>query len=402
MIKNNISKKTENFAGENFSSEKYFYDLLEGMSFTFNRKKERLRDVKNIIKKTQSNNEANSSQHVDILLGNYELFINIGKYVDKIDKNITQTISAQKKYSNLLSNLRKDIEEFSFSFSKYLKTMKDEENKEGNAFLDNNMEVNKNVYKFETVDEVDLMEENFDFEDFLNPGEGSDKWLSEHIEKLKMLINEKKYDECIDLILILRKKELSKLDYSNCIILDDAYNELIEKLTLSIGKCSIIKEVEFYLEKMKILGCESLAVDTFLSWLSRKLRNRTQKKIIGEDDYDFLSEEKRQENNLSLSLSKSFKKKSLSISKASKGKKENLNEIKEVEDEENVMKEEEDEEEIIKPEEVVDKTEIDTNEIINLINNKDHNIDKTIILIIGDYFDHLINSLEIMNTYFNI
>ena len=253
MIKNNISKKTENFAGENFSSEKYFYDLLEGMSFTFNRKKERLRDVKNIIKKTQSNNEANSSQHVDILLGNYELFINIGKYVDKIDKNITQTITAQKKYSNLLSNLRKDIEEFSFSFSKYLKTMKDEENKEGNAFLDNNMEVNKNVYKFETVDEVDLMEENFDFEDFLNPGEGSDKWLSEHIEKLKMLINEKKYDECIDLILILRKKELSKLDYSNCIILDDAYNELIEKLTLSIGKCSIIKEVEFYLEKMKII-----------------------------------------------------------------------------------------------------------------------------------------------------
>jgi hypothetical protein len=39
MIKNNISQKTENFAGENFSSEKYFYDLVEGMPFTFNRKK---------------------------------------------------------------------------------------------------------------------------------------------------------------------------------------------------------------------------------------------------------------------------------------------------------------------------------------------------------------------------
>ena len=402
MIKNNISKKTENFAGENFSSEKYFYDLLEGMSFTFNRKKERLRDVKNIIKKTQSNNEANSSQHVDILLGNYELFINIGKYVDKIDKNITQTISAQKKYSNLLSNLRKDIEEFSFSFSKYLKTMKDEENQERNAFFDNNInDNNKAVYKFEAVDDVDIMEENFDFEDFLNPGEGSDKWLSEHIEKLKMLIDEKKYDECIDLILILRKKDLSKLDYSNCIILDDAYNELIEKLTLSIGKCSIIKEVEFYLEKTKILGCDSLAVDTFLSWLSRKLRNRTQKKIIGEEDYDFLSEEKKKENNLSLSLSKSFKKKSVAISKGSKGKNENLNEIKE-EDEENAIKEEEEEEENFKPEDVVDKNEIDTNEIINLINNKEHNMDKTIILIIGDYFDHLTNSLEIMNTYFNI
>ena len=47
-------------------------------------------------------------------MGNYEIFINIGKYVDKIDKNITQTISAQKEYSNLLSNLRKDIEEFSW------------------------------------------------------------------------------------------------------------------------------------------------------------------------------------------------------------------------------------------------------------------------------------------------
>ena len=401
MIKNNVSQKIENFSGENFSSEKYVYDLVEGMPFTFNRKKERLKDVKNIIKKTEQNNELNSSKHVDILLGNYELFINIGKYVDKIDKNITKTISAQKKYSNLLSNLRKDIEEFSFSFSKYLKTMKDEEN-QGNAFLDNNADdINvKNVYKFETVDDVDLLEENFDFEDFLNPGEGSDKWLSEHIEKLKMLIDEKKYDQCIDLILVLRKKDLSKLDYSNCIILDDAYNELIEKLTLSIGKCSTIKEVEFYLEKMKLLGCESLAVDTFLSWLSRKLRNRTLKKIIGEDDYDFINDDKKKENNLSLSLSRSFKKKSIKMSKSSKGKNENLNEIKE-EDEENAIKEEDDEENI-KPEEFIDKNEIDTNEIINLINNKEHNMDKTIIIIIGDYFDKLTQSLSIMDSYFNI
>ena len=401
MIKNDISQKTGNFAGENFSTENYFFNLFEGVPFTFNRKKERLKDVKNIIKKTEQNNEANSSKHVDILLGNYELFINIGKYVDKIDKNITHTISAQKKYSNLISNLRKDIEEFSFSFSKYLKTMKEEEN-QSNALLDNNVDNIKNVYKFEPVDDLELMEDNFDFDDFLNPGEGSDKWLSEHIEKLKMLIDEKKYDDCINLILTLRKKDLSKLDYSNTIILDDAYNELIEKLTLSIGKCSTIKEVQYYLDRMKLLGCESLAVDTFLSWLSRKLRNRTQKKIIGEDDYDFISDDKKNENNLSLSLSKSFKKKSLMISKSTKSKKDNLNEIKE-EDEENAIKEEEEEDIInVKPEDVVDKNEIDTNEIINLINNKEHNMDKTIIIIIGDYFDYLTRSLEIMNTYFNI
>ena len=401
MIKNDISQKTGNFAGENFSTENYFFNLFEGVPFTFNRKKERLKDVKNIIKKTEQNNEVNSSKHVDILLGNYELFINIGKYVDKIDKNITHTISAQKKYSNLISNLRKDIEEFSFSFSKYLKTMKEEEN-QSNALLDNNVDNIKNVYKFEPVDDLELMEDNFDFDDFLNPGEGSDKWLSEHIEKLKMLIDEKKYDDCINLILTLRKKDLSKLDYSNTIILDDAYNELIEKLTLSIGKCSTIKEVQYYLDRMKLLGCESLAVDTFLSWLSRKLRNRTQKKIVGEDDYDFISDDKKNENNLSLSLSKSFKKKSLMISKSTKSKKDNLNEIKE-EDEENAIKEEEEEDIInVKPEDVVDKNEIDTNEIINLINNKEHNMDKTIIIIIGDYFDYLTRSLEIMNTYFNI
>ena len=401
MIKNDVSQKIGNFAGENFSTENYFFNLFEGVPFTFNRKKERLKDVKNIIKKTEQNNEANSSKHVDILLGNYELFINIGKYVDKIDKNITHTISAQKKYSNLISNLRKDIEEFSFSFSKYLKTMKEEEN-QSNALLDNNVDNIKNVYKFEPVDDLELMEDNFDFDDFLNPGEGSDKWLSEHIEKLKMLIDEKKYDDCINLILTLRKKDLSKLDYSNTIILDDAYNELIEKLTLSIGKCSTIKEVQYYLDRMKLLGCESLAVDTFLSWLSRKLRNRTQKKIVGEDDYDFISDDKKNENNLSLSLSKSFKKKSLMISKSTKSKKDNLNEIKE-EDEENAIKEEEEEDIInVKPEDVVDKNEIDTNEIINLINNKDHNMDKTIIIIIGDYFDYLTRSLEIMNTYFNI
>ena len=390
MDKNNLLK-SEKFAGENFSADKYYNDCLEGLSFSFNNKKERLKDVKNLIKKTEDNNNVNYSKYVDVLLGNYETFINIGKYVDKIDKNITQTISAQKEYSNLLSNLRKDIEEFSFSFSKYLKTMKDEENGDEASLIDKKNNKNKNVYTFEPVDDVELMEENFDFNDFLNPVEGSNKWLSENIEKLKMLIDEKKYDESISIILMLRKNDLSKLDYNNCIILDEAYNELIEKLTLSIGKCSTINEVLLYLNKMKILECESLAVDTFLSWLSRKLKSRTQKKIIGEEDYDFIANEK---NKNILSLSKSFKKNTLLASKSTK-KNENLNIIKE-EDEENTVKED-DENDNNKSEEIIDK-----NEIINLINNKEHNVDKTIINIISDYFESLTKSLEIMNDYFNI
>lgn len=165
MIKKNKLEKIEKFAGENFSSEKYFNDLLEGLSFSFLNKRERLKDVKGIIKKTEENNNVNFSKYVDILLGNYEIFINIGKYVDKIDKSVTQTIAAQKDYSNLLSSLRKDIEEFSFSFSKYLKTMKEEEGEE-NSILNNNKNNNKGVYTFEPVDDIELMEENFDFDDF--------------------------------------------------------------------------------------------------------------------------------------------------------------------------------------------------------------------------------------------
>ena len=144
---------------------------------------------------------------------------------------------------------------------------------------------------------------------------------------------------------------------------------------------------------MKIFGCESLAVDTFLSWLSRKLKSRTQKIIIGEEDYNFIISDKNPNINSlsSLSLSsKSFKHISTIKSKSGTIKNDNLNIIKE-EDED---KDEEDNENI-KNEEINDKNEIDINEIINLINNKEHNIDNTITNIIRDYFENLTKSLEV-------
>jgi hypothetical protein len=49
MIKKNNLQKIEKFAGDNFSSDKYYNDLLEGLPFTFAAKKERLKDVKNLI-----------------------------------------------------------------------------------------------------------------------------------------------------------------------------------------------------------------------------------------------------------------------------------------------------------------------------------------------------------------
>ena len=54
--------------------------------------------------------------------------MNIGKYVDRIDKNITNVMNTQKNYSILLQNLRKDVEEFTIDYVKYLKDVENEEN----------------------------------------------------------------------------------------------------------------------------------------------------------------------------------------------------------------------------------------------------------------------------------
>ena len=119
-INNNLSRITK-FTGDNFTPEKYFTDALLGHSFAFEQKTQRLNDVKSISTATTSQYKETSEKFIDILLENYSTFISIGKYVDRIDKEISSLITSQKNYSNLIHNLRKDVEEFSFGYSKYLK-----------------------------------------------------------------------------------------------------------------------------------------------------------------------------------------------------------------------------------------------------------------------------------------
>ncbi len=278
MDPESIMEKVESienkFVGDDFSTEKYINDVLLEKSFAFSHKIQRLNDVKKISNETEKTYKKTSNEFVNILLTNYSTFINIGKFVDKIDQNISDLMNSQKEYSNLIQNLRKDVEEFSFSYSKYLKDNKKNEkiNKK-----------NEEIYFFEPI-ENDSIEKNFNLDEFLNPSKGKKKWLEEQPEKMRVLIDEKKFDEAVNLVKEIKESDLGSIDFQTRILMDDTYNYLIEKLTLNIGRSSSSTEVKYYLEKMKILGCQSLAVDTYLNWLSKKLRNKIQKLINNKNE----------------------------------------------------------------------------------------------------------------------
>ena len=362
MDPESIMEKVESienkFVGDDFSTEKYINDVLLGQSFAFSHKIQRLNDVKKISIETEKTYKKTSNEFVNILLTNYSTFINIGKFVDKIDQNISDLMNSQKEYSNLIQNLRKDVEEFSFSYSKYLKDNKKNEkiNKK-----------NEEIYFFEPI-ENDSIEKNFNLDEFLNPSKGKKKWLEEQPEKMRVLIDEKKFDEAVNLVKEIRQSDLGSIDFQTRISMDDTYNYLIEKLTLNIGRSSSSTEVKYYLEKMKILGCQSLAVDTYLNWLSKKLRNKVQKFI--------------NEKNVNKKKKKSFLN-NINV---------DLNIIKE-EDDENVIKENEEEEE---------ENLIQSENVENLIKNENYQTHKKIIQIITDYFNSLTKYIKIMHDYFNL
>ena len=49
-----------------------------------------------ISQQTDNFHSSTSEKFMDIFLNNYESFINIGKYAERIDKNISQVTSVQK------------------------------------------------------------------------------------------------------------------------------------------------------------------------------------------------------------------------------------------------------------------------------------------------------------------
>ena len=168
--------------------------------------------------------------------------------------------------------MRKNVEEFSIDYIKYLKEVE---------IIDSKDNINKNqkenIYFNAPEEEIKTVEYNI--EEFLNPQKGSKKWLEEQAEKIRVLINEKKYPESLKLIKEIRNFELENIDYELKNELDLVYNYLIEKLTVSVNvihyfikRCSSSKEVVVYLEYIKSLGCSGLAIDTYLNWVSKKLK----------------------------------------------------------------------------------------------------------------------------------
>ena len=113
---------------------------MYNLSFNFNSKKERLNNINTIIGETNKTYKRKSDQFIDDLLINYQLFMNIGKYVDRIDKNLTNVTSLQKIYSNNLQQLRKDVENFSVDYVQYLKDLEqNNESESGNNKSKNNL-----------------------------------------------------------------------------------------------------------------------------------------------------------------------------------------------------------------------------------------------------------------------
>ena len=116
---------------------------------------------------------------------------------------------------------RRELEENNYK-KKTSKTEK-EENRLVTEFIENE------------EDEEDNQNDDFDIEDFLNPKLGSKNWLEEQPEKIRVLIEERKYDEAVHLLTTIRTSDLSNADYDTKLEIDSVYNFMIEKLTVNIS-----------------------------------------------------------------------------------------------------------------------------------------------------------------------
>lgn len=284
--------KGEVYTDSNFDVKKYFLECFEKSSFTFQSKEEKLKLVGSIISDNHKNYNHTTEQIVDKLMDNYSVFTNIGKYVVKIEQSLSAISTSQKSYSSLLEQLRKDVEEFSI------------ENSNGNSkkgLLSGTIQRNRSFHE-ELCDEAlpkadreyelyfnpPIEAEDYmgieNIEEFLNPKPKSKRWLEEIPEKLKVLVDEKNFKEVIQIIKDIRDSDLTIINYDDKLKLDDCYNYLVEKLTICVNKCTSKEDVRKYIDLMVSLNCDSLALDAFLNWISKKLKTKVSQIINTEDE----------------------------------------------------------------------------------------------------------------------
>ena len=149
--------------------------------------------------------------------------------INIIFKNFFKKLAAAKNYSSLLTDLRKDVESFNVNYTKYNKSLQDNKKKKKIE-----RELN-NIYNDLKDDLEEVKNEEFNIDDFLNPKKGSKNWLEEQPEKIRVLIEEKKYQEAVLLIKEIRNCELELVNYETKMEIDKVYNFMIEKLTVNIS-----------------------------------------------------------------------------------------------------------------------------------------------------------------------
>lgn len=294
------SIKGELYSDQNFDSIKYFYECYERIPFTFNDKEQRLQLTKRIIRESKKNYENTSEQIVDNLMDNYHIFMNIGKYITKIDDSISKLMSTEKNYSSKLQSLRAEIEELTFNFDTNKETAntttqdKESKNRDNNFYVSNTNNIidnSKDTY-FSPIEENNSLFSELDkgisLEEFMNPKPGTRRWLQEIPEKINVFVEEKNFKEAVNLILLLRKADLMNISYTEKLKIDESYNFFLEKLTLSISKAIEVKDLTKLLDLLLLLKCDSIARDSLLDWISKKLKQKIRNFFENEDE-TFLS-----------------------------------------------------------------------------------------------------------------
>lgn len=84
------------YTGPNFDVNKHFIESLSGLTFNYSNKKQRIESLNQIVTDTNESYKYKSEKLVNILLDNYQTFMNIGKYVERIDSNLTNILSKYK------------------------------------------------------------------------------------------------------------------------------------------------------------------------------------------------------------------------------------------------------------------------------------------------------------------
>lgn len=280
------SIKGELFIDKDFDSKKYFYESFDKVSFNYKDKSQKLEMTREIIKQFNTNHENTSEELVQKLLENYGVFVNLGKYIMKMDNSLERLMLTEKRYSSTLQSLKTDIEKFNLDYQFEKENVKKISHKEKESKIYfKPIEENKGIYTDILTDE-----NNESFDEIFNPKEGSARWLEELSGKLEIYAEEKNFKEGVQLILNNRAFNPNLSNYVTKNKIDKAYNFFLEKSTFAIANCIDEENLKKLLDILILLGDDNIFKDTLLEWFSNQLKIKYNQIILNEDSkFEFLT-----------------------------------------------------------------------------------------------------------------